>query len=147
MSTAKSAVAGGAHRRTQPTEAVQTNQFERLKFVDQVPLARNRYFMAIAALHDALRSTPLFHKGSWLALATAVAVLAWRGRASPPGTFAISVAASGIVYILSFGVFGVAVEFRYAYWCVLASLAGLIPALLARRDPPTQLPGGADSQA
>jgi hypothetical protein len=74
-------------------------------------------------------------------------VLAWRGRASPPGTFAISVAASGIVYILSFGVFGVAAEFRYAYWCVLASLAGLIPALLARRDPPTQLPGGAPADA
>src|SRR6516165_2822613 len=80
-----------------------TLELERLKFVDQVPLARNRYFMAIAALHDALRSTPLFHKGPWLALATAVAVLAWRGRASPPGTFAISLAASGIVYILSFG--------------------------------------------
>jgi hypothetical protein len=124
-----------------------TLELERLKFVDQVPLARNRYFMAIAALHDALRSTPLFHKGPWLALATAVVVLAWRGRASPPGTFAISVAASGIVYILSFGVFGVAVEFRYAYWCVLASLAGLIPALLARRDPPTQLPGGAPADA
>jgi hypothetical protein len=44
-----------------------TLELERLKFVDQVPLARNRYFMAIAALHNALRSTPLFHKGPWLA--------------------------------------------------------------------------------
>jgi hypothetical protein len=33
-------------------------------------------------------------------------------------------------------VFGVAADFRYAYWCVLASLAGLVPALIAWRSKP-----------
>jgi len=111
-----------------------TLELERLKFVDRVPLARNQYFLTIVALHDVLKSSALFRVGTWLALATAVGVLAWRGRATPPGAFAVSVAASGTVYILSFGVFGVAVDFRYAYWCVLTSLAGFIPALVARRN-------------
>jgi hypothetical protein len=109
-----------------------TLELERLHLVDRVPLARNQRFLAIVALHDSLKLTPLFRAGTWLAFAAAVGALAWRGRATPAGAFAISVAASGIVYILSFGVFGVAVDFRYAYWCVLASLAGLVPALLAR---------------
>jgi hypothetical protein len=104
-----------------------------LHLVDRVPLARNQRFLAIVAFHDTLKSTLLFRAGTWLAFAAAVGALAWRGRATPAGAFAISVAASGIVYILSFGVFGVAADFRYAYWCVLASLAGLAPALLARR--------------
>jgi hypothetical protein len=111
-----------------------TLELERLHLVDRVPLARNQYFLTIVAWHETLKSTPLFRAGTWLAFAAAVGALAWRGRASPSGAFAISVAASAIVYILSFGVFGVAADFRYAYWCVLASLAGLIPALLARCD-------------
>jgi len=119
-----------------------TLELESLEFVDQVPLARNRYFLTILALHDVLKSTALFRAGTWLAFATAVGALAWRGRATPTGTFAISVAASGIAYILSFGVFGVATDFRYAYWCVLASLAGLVPALLARRDQRSKPPLG-----
>jgi hypothetical protein len=113
-----------------------TLELERLHLVDRVPLARNQRFLAIMALHDTLKSTPLFRAGTWLAFAAVVGALAWRGRATPAGAFAISVAASGIVYILSFGVFGVAADFRYAYWCVLASLAGLVPALLARRAKP-----------
>jgi len=116
-----------------------TLELERLHLVDRVPLARNRYFLTIVAWHDVLKSTALFRTGTWLAVAAAVGALAWRGRATPPGAFAVSVAACGIVYILSFGVFGVAADFRYAYWCVLASLAGLIPALLARRNPSNQL--------
>jgi hypothetical protein len=116
---------GGANR---------TLELERLKLVDRVPLARNRYFLTIVAVHDVLKSTALFRTGTWLAFATAVGTLAWRGRATPAGAFAISIAASGVAYILSFGAFGVAADFRYGYWCVLAGLAGLIPALLARRD-------------
>ncbi len=119
-----------------------TLELERMHLVDRVPLARNRYFLAIVALHEVLKSTALFRAGTWLAFAAAVGALAWRGPATPSGAFAISVAASGIVYILSFGVFGVAADFRYAYWCVLASLVGLIPALLARRDPGNGLRSG-----
>ncbi len=119
-----------------------TLELERMHLVDRVPLARNQYFLGVVTLHDVLKSTALFWVGTWLAFATAVAALAWRGRATPSGAFAISVAASGVVYILSFGVFGVAADFRYAYWCVLASLVGLIPALLARRNPGNPVQSG-----
>jgi hypothetical protein len=102
-----------------------------MHLVDRVPLARNPYFLTIVAWHDVLKSTALFRAGTWLAFATAVVALAWRGRATPPGAFAIGVAVSAIVYMLSFGVFGVAADFRYTYWCVLAGLAGFIPALIA----------------
>jgi hypothetical protein len=110
-----------------------TIELENLALRDEIPLARNRRFVTLMALYDVLKRTVLFLPGIWLIFAATVGALAWRGRATPPGAFAISVAASGIIYILSFGVFGVAADLRYAYWCVLASLAGLIPALLARR--------------
>src|SRR5262249_19995171 len=113
---------------------IPTLELERMQLVDRVPLARNPYFLGVVVVHDVLKSTALFRAGTWLAFAAAVGALAWRGRATPSGAFAISVAVSGIVYILSFGMFGVAADFRYAYWCVLASLAGFIPAVLARHD-------------
>src|SRR5260370_8691478 len=114
-----------------------TLELERMHLVDRVPLARNRYFLGVVAFHEVLKSTALFRAGTWLAFAAAVGALAWRGRATPSGAFAISVAASGIVYILSFGVFGVATDFRYAYWCVIAGLVCLMPPIIARRDPAT----------
>jgi hypothetical protein len=119
-----------------------TLELERMHLVDRVPLARNRYFLGVVAWHEVLKSTALFRAGTWLAFAAAVGALAWRGRATPAGTFAIGVTASGIVYILSFGVFGVAADFRYAYWCVLAGLVGLIPGLLARRNRGNELRSG-----
>ena len=43
----------------------------------------------------------------------------------------------GIVYVLSYFPFGVSAEFRYGYWCVLASLAGAVAVLAGRRlNPP-----------
>jgi hypothetical protein len=50
------------------------------------------------------------------------------------GAFAVGVSASAIVYVMTFFAVGVASDFRYAYWCVLATLAGAIAALAARRD-------------
>jgi len=117
-----------------------TLELEKLAIPDRIPLARNPYFMSVMALHDVLKPTPLFRAGTWLILAAAVAASAWRARMTPSGAFAISVVASAIVYVLTFGLFGVAVDFRYAYWCVLASLAGLIPALLARRQRRSEQP-------
>jgi hypothetical protein len=111
-----------------------TIELENLVLRDEIPLVRNRSFVALMALYDMLKRTVLFWPGLWLIFAAAVGALAWRGRGTPSGAFAISVAASGIIYILSFGVFGVAADFRYAYWCVLSSLAGLIPALIAWRE-------------
>jgi len=120
-----------------------TIELENLALRNELPLVRNRRFGTLLALYDALKRTALFRPGIWLIFAAAVGALAWRGRVTSPGAFAITVAASGIIYILSFGVFGVAADFRYAYWCVLASLAGLVPALLAcatQRSQPDTMP-------
>jgi hypothetical protein len=114
-------------------ESNRTLELDNLSLPDKTPLARNPYFMTLVASHDALKSTVLFRPGFWLLFAAAVGASAWRARMTPSGAFAISVATSGMAYVLSFAVLGVATDFRYAYWCVLASLAGLVPALLARR--------------
>ncbi len=111
----------------------------KLNLPDEPAIAHNAYFMTLLPLHDRLKSTILFRVGLWLVTGVAVIGWAWRARATPNGTFAISIAASGVVYVLTFAVLGVATDFRYAYWGVLASLAGLVPALLARREEPAEL--------
>jgi len=101
---------------------------------DETPLAHNSYFMAVLPLHDALKSTILYRTGAWLLLSCAIVGWAWPARRTPSGAFAISIAAAGIFYVMTFGLLGVATDFRYAHWGVVAALAGLVPALLARRD-------------
>jgi hypothetical protein len=103
----------------------------RLGPLDETPIVHNSWFMALLPLHDALKSTILYRTGLWLLLGIAVVGLAWRGRGTASGAFAIGSAGAGIFYILSFGVLGVATDFRYAHWSVVAVLAGLVPALLA----------------
>jgi hypothetical protein len=95
------------------------------------PFAKNRYFTALVSLHDALKDTVLFRPGFWLVLATAFCALGWRARNTPAGAFAWGAAGSGAVYVLSFFPVGVATDFRYAYWCVLAVLAAAVPVLRA----------------
>jgi hypothetical protein len=90
------------------------------------------YFRPLVALHDALQPTLLFRPGLWLVLAVAVGAFAWRTRGTPAGAFAVAVTASAVVYVMTFFAVGVAADFRYAYWCVLAALAGGVAAVLAR---------------
>ncbi len=94
----------------------------------------SRQFRALIALHDALQPSLLFRPGVWLVLAAAIGALGWRTRAQPAGAFAIAVTAAAIVYVLTFFLVGVAADFRYAYWCVLATLAGGIAVTLARLE-------------
>jgi hypothetical protein len=96
-------------------------------------LARNPFFISVIALHDVLRPTVLFRVGLWLVLAIAIGLLAWPRRATAAGAFAIGVTGSAVVYVMTFSLVGVAADFRYAYWCVLAVLAGAMPALIGRR--------------
>jgi hypothetical protein len=57
------------------------------------------------------------------------------------------VSACATVYVMSFAVLGVAADFRYTYWCVLATLAGGVAATLARRHDLADTPsGGQDSR-
>ena len=81
-----------------------------------------------------MQPTLLFRPGLWLVLAGAVAAFAWRARSTPAGAFAVGVTTSAIVYVASFFMLGVAADFRYAYWCVLATLAGAMAAVLAQYD-------------
>jgi hypothetical protein len=94
-------------------------------------------FMALKGMHDALKETPLFRVGAWLLLDLAIVLMAWRRRGTPEGTFAVGTCLSAVVYVLSFTAIGVADDFRYAYWAVLAGLAGGVVTLTpsSRRKP------------
>ena len=100
---------------------------------------KNRFFRPLLELHEHIKRTILFRPGLWLVLAIAIGAAAWPARATPAGAFAIGVTASAAIYVMTFSVVGVASDFRYAYWCVLAVLAGAVAALAAwqgRRAPP-----------
>jgi hypothetical protein len=109
-------------------------------WVDPAGYGHSPYYKPLVALHDALQPTILFRPGLWLVLAVAVGAFSWRARGTPAGAFAVAVTASAIVYVMTFFVVGVAADFRYAYWCVLATLAGAVAAVLARRDLRSGLP-------
>jgi hypothetical protein len=98
------------------------------------PYGHRPAFTPLIALHDALQPTLLFRPGLWLILAAGVGALAWPARSKPAGAFAVMTAASAIVYVMSFAFLGVAADFRYVYWCVLAALAGAPAAALAWQE-------------
>jgi hypothetical protein len=81
-------------------------------------------FAALVWLHDRLKPTPLFRAGSWLLVCIVVCGFAWRRRETREGAFALGVCGSAAVYVLSFFILGVASDFRYGYWAVLAGIAG-----------------------
>lgn len=91
-------------------------------------------FAGLVWLHDWLKPTPLFRAGSWLLVCMAVCGLAWRRRQTPEGAFALGVCGSATIYVLSFSIIGVASDFRYAYWAVLAGLAGGVVVSLGPRQ-------------
>jgi hypothetical protein len=83
-------------------------------------------FNALVAIHNMLKPTPLFRAGFWLLVCMAACALAWPRRNTPSGTFAVGVCGSAAVYVLTFFAVGVASDFRYGYWAVLASIAGAV---------------------
>jgi hypothetical protein len=111
-----------------------TLELYKLTLPDETPLAHNPYFLTLLPLHDALKSTILYRTGFWLLLGGAIVGWAWPARRTASGAFAISIVSGGIFYVMTFGLLGVATDFRYAHWAVVACLAGLVPAVLARRE-------------
>jgi hypothetical protein len=97
----------------------------------QLLRADDRVFMTYKAAHDALKATPLFRMGLWLAACLVVVALAWRRRDTPHCAFAFAVSTSGAVFVLTYWPVAVAVDYRYGYWAVLACLASAV-ALAAR---------------
>jgi hypothetical protein len=88
-------------------------------------LAGNRAFVTLRRVHDVLHPTPLFWPGTWLLLCAGLCAWAWRKRHAPAGAFAVAVCGSAVAYVLTFFLVGVAAEFRYAFWAVLAGLSGM----------------------
>src|SRR5262245_47098964 len=86
----------------------------------------NPLFMAMIAIQNVLQPIWLLSIGFWLAVALVVYALAWPLRGTAAGTFALGTTGSAIVYVLAFLPLAVAADFRYGYWCVLASLAGVV---------------------
>jgi len=80
-------------------------------------------FMRLRAVDDALKTTPIMRAGTWLLLDFVILALAWRRRETPEGAFAIGACGSAAIYVLTFFLVGVAPDFRYAYWAVLAAIA------------------------
>lgn len=91
-------------------------------------------FGALEAIDRALKPTPLLRVGSWLLLCLAVCAVGWRRRDTPEGSFALGVCGSGALYVLTFLPVGVAADFRYGYWAVIAGLGGTVT-LFRRRAP------------
>jgi hypothetical protein len=107
---------------------------------DQTVFADNPWFVAIKDVNDVLMPTPLFRAGTWLLLCVVACTAAFRRRNSAAGAFAIAVAGSAVVYMVTFLPFGVATDFRYAYWAALAGLTSAVllgmPGASAKPEPP-----------
>lgn len=89
-------------------------------------------FNAFKSLHDLLYPTPVFRAWPWLLASLALILLAWRKRETAAGVFVMAICGSATIYVMTLFPVGVASDFRYAYWSVLAVLAG-IPVLFAQR--------------
>jgi hypothetical protein len=98
---------------------------------DRVVFADNAWFVALKGVSDVLKPTPLFRAVTWLVLCTALSALAWLRRDTPVGAFVMGVSGSAVVYVATYLPFGVAADFRYAYFAVLAGLTSAV--LLAAR--------------
>ena len=90
----------------------------------KIPLAGKPAFVFVKSVHDALKPTPLMRPGVWLLACIVICALAWPRRATPAGAFALGVAGSAVVYVLTYLAVGVASDFRFAYWAVIAAIAG-----------------------
>jgi hypothetical protein len=99
---------------------------------DKIIFADKPRLMTLKAIHDALLATPLFRAGTWLLLNIGLCLLAWRRRDTASGAFVLGISGAAVVYIMTFLTVGVATDFRYAYFGVLAGISGAV-ALAARR--------------
>ena len=98
-------------------------------------------FVILKRIHDVLKPTPLFRAGTWLLACIAVCGLAWPRRDTAEGIFAIGICGTAAVYVATFFAVGVASDFRYGYFAVLAAIAGGVASLAspmrqARRTAP-----------
>jgi hypothetical protein len=96
-------------------------------------------FVALVSVHDMLKPTPLFRAGAWLLVCAIVCGFGWRRRETSEGAFALGACGSAAVYVLTFFAVGVASDFRYGYWAVLAGIAGGVVVASGRPGPKAEL--------
>jgi peptidoglycan/LPS O-acetylase OafA/YrhL len=84
----------------------------------------------------------MFRVGSWLLGCIIVCGFTWSRRETPEGAFALGVCGSAVLYVLTFFAVGVASDFRYGYWAVLACIAGGAVATLGARKPQAAVSSG-----
>ena len=97
-------------------------------------------FNAMVSAHDLLKPTPLLRAGFWLLACIVVCCVGWRRSLPREAAFALGVCGSATAYVLSFYAVGVASDFRYAYWAVLAGMAGVVVVLSGETEK-AELPG------
>jgi len=83
-------------------------------------------FNAMVSADDLLKPTPLLRAGFWLLACIFVCCVGWWRSPAREAAFALGVCGSATVYVLSFYAVGVASDFRYGYWAVLAGMAGAV---------------------
>jgi hypothetical protein len=83
-------------------------------------------FNALVSAHDVLKPTPFLRAGSWLLACIIVCWLSWWRSGAREAAFALGVCGSATIYVLTFYAVGVASDFRYGYWAVLAAIAGSV---------------------
>ena len=93
-------------------------------------------FAVLMIVHDVLKPTVFFRAGFWLLACLLMSALAWRRRDTPEGAFAFAACGSASLYVLTFFPAGVSSDFRYGYWAVLASVAGLAALLSPAKTRP-----------
>ena len=87
-------------------------------------------FTTMVAVQESLKPFWLFKPAVWLALALLLCAFAWRRRDTSSGAFLLGVNGSAAVYVASYFAFGVASDYRYAYWAAVAVLCSA-PVLIA----------------
>jgi len=89
----------------------------------------------LRSVNDWLTATPFLRAGTWLLLCILWSLVAWRRRMTPSGAFVLGACGSAVVYMATFFPAGVAGDFRYALWAVLAGLAGGVALLVHDAKP------------
>ena len=90
-------------------------------------------FNTLLSAHDVLKPTPFLRAGFWLLACVVIGYLGWRRSSSREAAFALAVCGSATIYLLSFYALGVASDFRYGYWAVLAAIAGGVVVISGER--------------
>jgi hypothetical protein len=106
----------------------------------KTPFQDRAAFEVVHTVHDALESTVLFRAGSWLLVCILLCAYGWRRKDTAEGAYIIGICGSASIYVLTFYAVGVASDFRYGYWAVLAGLTGgVVAAASALRRRPAEI--------